>query len=190
MTFYPQNIAHKLKLATLSQPLVCLGSPDNFSIGAVVSVESTVTGRDIVSLKMRQMFGIFPALIKNHSDKEGIAKIEVQLQKVKDSYYSSLPESVIDRCRDAASEILGVYLQAPEKDLGNQIKLLEALEPGTKKHVVEATANIIRIFHSRAKPSVRAKLEMPELTEQDAELAVQCLGAILRDLGYASWGHI
>jgi len=189
-TFQPRGIAYELRTASLSQPLVCLGNAESFTVGAIVNIETTITGREIITVKMRQLFGVFPTLKKDYPTPEDYKKINTQLQKVKDSYYGSLPESVIDRCRDAASEILGIFNDQPKQDLGKQVSALQRLDKENKKRVVESAADIIRIFHSRGKPSEQAMRDgLPAITEQDAELAVQCLGTIIRDLGYGKWSE-
>lgn len=188
ITFQPKKIVHQLRNASMSQPLVCLGNENGFTVGALVNIETTVTGREIITLKMRQLFGVFPTLKKNYPTPESYKQINSELQNVKDSYYGSLPRSVVDRCRDAASVILGIFNDQPKKDLGAQIKILQKFEGKSKRRVVEAAADIIRILHSRGKPSEKAMRNgLPELVEQDAELAVQCLGTIIRDLDYGEW---
>jgi hypothetical protein len=50
-----------------------------------------------------------------------------------------------------------------------------------------AAAKIIARLHARAKPAEEARRPMRPVREQDAELATQCVGTILCELGWAEW---
>lgn len=68
-------------------------------------------------------------------------------------------------------------------DLG---KLIKRLEKEGKIIAVNA-ANIIARLHARAKPSEQEKRVLRPIREQDSDLAVQCVGALLCEIGIAEW---
>jgi hypothetical protein len=56
-----------------------------------------------------------------------------------------------------------------------------------KKFVVANCAHILALLHSRGKHVEQEKRAIRQITEQDAEFAVQAVGLILCDLDWASW---
>ena len=104
-----------------------------------------------------------------------------------DEVHRAAPISVIDRARDAASQILLAHYQSdngPPKDLMDLAKQLE----GHKKIIAAGAAKIIARLHSRGKPTEREKRrEMRAIREEDAQLAIQCVGTLLCELGWADW---
>jgi hypothetical protein len=108
------------------------------------------------------------------------------LDNFADEVHRASPVSVIDRARDAASQMLLAYYNATgkdAKDLGHLAKRL--LED--QSIVAGNVASIIARLHSRAKPSERERQEMRAIREQDAQLVVQCVGTLLCELNWADW---
>lgn len=71
------------------------------------------------------------------------------------------------------------------KDLGALTNDLE--RENEPKVIAVGAAKVIARLHARAKPVEKAKRPLREIREQDAELAAQCLGVILCELGWADW---
>src|ERR1700741_4919399 len=112
--------------------------------------------------------------------------------KFRDDVHRAGAASVIDHARDVASAALSGYLQnlglvRPGRELAELIEVLSNLQGDQKKHVAVSTAEIVRIFHSRAKPSVQERLVFRSVHEQDARLAISCVGTLLCELGWAEW---
>jgi len=61
------------------------------------------------------------------------------------------------------------------------------LSPRISPFVRAGSADDYARLHARAKPVERAKRPMRPVREQDAELAIQCVGTILCELGWAEW---
>lgn len=185
-TYYGNPIWYKFIKDKEEPPLVILGMDDRFTIWTIINIEAISTGEDLVTLKARSSFGILPHIEKEKIPVEFHSKLNETLNAFTDEVHRSSPISVIDRARDAASHILLAYfnLQKQEaKDLGKLIKRLEV----EKKVIAASAANIIARLHARAKPSEREKRELQAIREQDAELAMQCIGTILCEVGFAEW---
>ena len=71
------------------------------------------------------------------------------------------------------------------KDLGQLTRKFENHEEGKDKGIVISAAKIIARLHSRVKPNEQHKHAFRPLIEQDGELAVQCVAAMLNDLGFS-----
>lgn len=167
------------------QPLFVLGTTERFTLWTLVSIEGIAGGEEMVVLRSRQTFGSLPRILMENIPELRRTKVMEMLNKVSEEVYKSGPESVIDCCRDAASAILGAYFNEDEKDLGPLVKKLSS--PPDHREVSRDCADLVRLFHARAKPSEQAKRKPRPITEQDAELAVQCLGTLLCELGWARW---
>jgi hypothetical protein len=71
--------------------------------------------------------------------------------------------------------------------LDELIKTLSSLDDPHKRRVAVAAADIVRLFHSREKPSTQERLPVNPVREQEAQLAVYCIGSLLCELGWAEW---
>ncbi len=168
------------------QNLVALGSDGAFTIWAIVAIEKGFSREETVTLKARQTYGALPVLIYDKIPEKRRAKVLECLDILQEDLFRAGPASVVDRARDAASAILRAYVGDEEglqkdADLG---PLIRKLKEGKGHQNVVNAADIIRLFHSRSKPSFQERMpEVRALREQDAELAVQCVGCILCDLG-------
>lgn len=185
-TFAGNPIWHKYIKGKPEQPLVLLGLDDRFTIWKIIDIEAISMGEDLVTLKARGSLGILPVIDRTKVRESSQAQVFESLDAFADEAHRSGPVSVIDRARDAASQILLAYFDAEgrsAKDLGDMARRLEDKE----KAIASWAAKIIACLHARAKPVERTKRSMPPIREQDAELAIQCVGTILCELGWAEW---
>ncbi len=186
-TFYGNPIWHKhLNEGKHPLPLVLLGVGDRFTVWTILSVEAISTGEDLVTLKARSSFGILPEIQQNKIPKEFWIKFNEELDNFSGEVHRSSPVSVIDRAREVATLALLAYfnLQNEEaKDLADLIKLARK----KKLTIVADSANIIARLHARAKPVEQVRRKLPQIRENDAEMAVQCIRAILCEIGFGEW---
>jgi hypothetical protein len=183
----------ELEVTNGQQQIVILGSRAAFSIWTVIHKEIVHTREVLVTLKARQSIGALPEINWNCvPDKSGLLKEKIDL--LLDDIYRAGAESVVDRAREAATAILSAYLQSVDeagaigKDLGALIDLLERQNGKNGQRIVRCAAEIPQRLHSRAKHAEQEKHDnLRPIREQDAELAVQCIGVMLCDLGWAKW---
>jgi len=186
-TFHGNPIWYKYIKDRNDQPLVLLGAGDRFTVWTIINVEAISTNEDLVTMKARSSLGFLPHIDNNKIPEAFRARVNESLNAFVDEVHRAAPISVIDRARDAASQILLAYFNLSgkaAKDLGALAKKLENEKSMT---VAASAAKIIARLHARAKPVERQKREMRAIREQDAELAVQCVGTILCELGWADW---
>ncbi|MHB1528008.1 MAG: hypothetical protein ACYCXT_01040 [Acidiferrobacteraceae bacterium] len=191
-TFHACAMSQKHFAKTEHQPLVVLGNAQRFTVWVLVSSEMSLTGEEIVSLRSRATFGALPELLWDKVPQPGRASIKNTLNILSEDIYRAGPESVIDRARDVASAILSAYvvdrsLAAATKDLGKLVDVLGKLPRDDRPNICKNGGDIIAILHPRAKPSEQALRPLRPIREQDAELAVQLVGTMLCDLGWAQW---
>ncbi len=176
-----------VKRDDIKNTLVLIGHQDTYSIYSIINVESTANGDDLITLKMRPTFGVIPNVNEEAIPADRKQIVLDALNRFATEVHRASPESIIDRARDAASAILGAFNEQNgtcsfDKDLGKQIRAIEKAE----KRIVLNSADIVRLFHARAKPSEKERRKLRPISEQDAELAVNCIGTILCELGWAS----
>lgn len=185
-TFFGNPIWYKHIKGKQNLPIVLLGVDERFTAWTIISVEAISTGEDLVTLKSRNSFGILPQIIDSKVPLEFQAKFNQTLNTFTDEVHHSSPVSVIDRARDVVTQALLAHFNLRKndaKDLGELIKRLKKEE----RIIAENAANIIARLHARAKPSEQEKRDLPLIKEQDADLAVQCVGTLLCEIGFAEW---
>ena len=189
-SFYRSSLVNIIK-ETGKFPMVALGTKEQHTVWQIVGVEKIYTGEDLVTLKAIQNFGIVPEVDEDELPEINRSKVLETISKLVDTAYRLGPESIVDRCRDTASAILGGYChhideKAHTEDLGYSIKCLESEEKGRKKVIVINAANIIARMHPRVKPNEQTKRDLRPVSEHDAELCLHCVSSILYELGYAT----
>ena len=158
------------------------------TIWNIIAIESISTGEDLVTLKSCSSLGILPEVESSEIPESSRKAVMETLDIFADEVHRAAPASVIDRARESISQVLLAYLALEgknAKDLSGLIKDLERKHG--QKVITVAAAKIIARLHAGAKPVEKTKRSLPEICQQDAELAAQCVGVILCELGWANW---
>ncbi|MEW6331077.1 MAG: hypothetical protein AB1560_06440 [Pseudomonadota bacterium] len=174
------------------QPLVVLGNERRITIWTVVGTELTLTKEEIVSLHARSTFGALPEMLWDRVPEQGRELVRNTLGILSKDILRAGAESVIDRARDVGSAILATYLAdrklaTGKEDLGRLVSILREQPRSDRPNICMDGGDILAILHPRAKPSEQAMRPLRPVREQDAELAVQLVGTMLCDLGWADW---
>ncbi len=178
-----------LKVKSLANlPVVALGTASAHTLWRIVGLEGMATGEELVTLRAKANLGVLPEVDEDKLPDVSKAKVIESLDKLVETVYRLGPESVVSRCRDAASAVLGAFLwavkrDAPTKDLGDLINILKG-EKNPRTLIISA-ATIIARLHPREKPNEQIKRDLRSILEEDAELAVNCIGLLMREVGYA-----
>lgn len=185
-TFYGNPIWYKYIQGKKELPLVLLGIDDRFTAWTIIGVEAVASGEDLVTLKARNSFGILPRILDGKVPEAFQAKLKETLETFTDEVHRSSPVSVIDRARDVMTHALLAYFNLrgdSAKDLGALAKNLEE----DKKYIGANAARIVAQLHARSKPSEQEKRGLRLIREQDSDLAIQCVGTLLCEIGLAEW---
>ncbi|MHB1301421.1 MAG: hypothetical protein ACYCY8_11220 [Burkholderiales bacterium] len=172
--------------------IVALGASGSFTLWKLVGIERIVTGEDLFTLRARSPLGVLPEIQPDLVPDNGRIQVLETMEKVIETAYRSGPESVIDRCRDAAQASLGVWMNGRLNDstvrridLGDQIKKLEGLEEFKDRPVVLiGVGKTLSRLHARCKPNEQMRREGRIPVEDDAESAISMLGLLYRELGW------
>jgi len=166
--------------------IVCFGDEREFSIGDVVHYEQQIDGRELVTLQMRSQFSFLPSITLDRIEdsKTDVKRLDIALEKVKQGYRKSPPESVIDRCREAFTVIFQILVDHdPKEDLGSLIKKFER---SNSRSGISSGAFIVSRMHGRAKEA-EYMANHPMLHHRDADAAVLLLGTAIVSLGWGNW---
>ncbi len=185
-TFYGNPIYYKYIQGKKELPLVLLGVDDRFTAWTIISVEAISSGEDLVTLKARNSFGILPRMLDEKVPEAFRAKLNETLETFTDEVHRSAPASVIDRARDVMAHVLLAYFDLRGENAKDLSLLAKKLEDD-KKFIGANSAKIVAQLHARAKPSEQEKRHLRPIREQDADLAVQCVGVLLCEIGFAEW---
>lgn len=185
----PSGLLNSLNRAPLRY--VALGSSEFASLWRVVAMEYVGGGDMLVTLRSVEMLGVVPDLNEKAVPPEGLERLKEALQRLADNAYRQPPEALVDNCRAVLTICLAHYVHerdstkgALTKDLADLTKMLRALEPPVKDAAASITDVVARL-HARVKPNVQVERGVKAPTVADAELALQGVGLVLRDLGWA-----
>lgn len=164
---------------------IALGIQDAMTLWRVIGVEHISSGEDLVTLKAISNMGVLPEISDEQLPESARSRILQASQNLVDTAYRAGSESVLDRCRDLAAAALGghfgaKYPGAEHKDLGD----LAVLAQKEQRSLIENAAKLIARLHARGKPNEQARRSIPPPADEDAALAMECAGLILRELGW------
>jgi hypothetical protein len=184
-------VSAELKALGIPYPVVVLGKGTSSTIWRIINIEAGFTGEELVTLKARQSMGALPELDMGKMRDINGSNIQEALQTLEDDYHLASPESVVDRANEAATRILNAFLalmgRSTQDSLNKAITEAGKLDQKDKKEIVRNAADIVRLLHGRTKYAVQKDKNTRDVREQDAELAMQCIGVMLCDLGWAAW---
>lgn len=163
---------------------VMLGDEKRFTTWKLIDLEVIATGEEMLTLKAISNFGLLPELLDKEIPADELPLILNKIAMVVDDMYTASSESVVDCCREAATAIISAYTGRSGKDLGTVYKDLAKIDP--PRFLAKDAANIINLFHSRRK-TAEIQQGRRRITDEDAQLAVQCLGTILVELEWGRW---
>lgn len=169
--------------------VLALGTGRASSAWRVIQAEVLVDDDILISLKALSAFGILPAVAHDRVPEGSRQSVQRAVDRVLDAAFRESPISIIDHCRNAAQVVLSSWMvQAGENEkmLGHDLDVVcKALESKFRKLAARDAANIVRLLHSRGKANKQEMESLRLAVEEDAELSIQALGFILREVGWA-----
>jgi hypothetical protein len=185
--FYERSSLGSLRAAPLNSAnhIAIIGNEPFFSYWKIVGVESSVHSTPILTLKSYRSLGDVPELDPERIPKEIKTKLEELLESVANSNHRAGAVDVVDRSRAALSLILGHLAGDRGSDLGAAIKKVQAMTPD--RLLVCHAASIVARLHPRGKPNEEFNHGTRPVSEEDAQLAMGCLGLVLKETGWAKF---
>lgn len=176
------------RLVTTPRTLVVLGAGSAVTVWNIVSVERAGNDEDLVTMRARSNLGFLPDLVLDAIPSAARERVSAAVIKVVDGAHRSSGITVVDLCRDAMGVILSAHLHLDagedakviEKDLG---ALIAKLPPESK--LFRAAADVVCKLHPRGKSNEQQRLGTRDVTDADGAFAIEALGFVLRDLGWA-----
>lgn len=188
VTFYSFHFYSKIQQRGIVEPGIILGSDKHYTIWTLADVETSISAEAILFIKSRKTLGVLPKINISSLTEDQIKDINRKLELVSHDLRRAGQDSVVDRCREAASAVINCFLKGGDlshnyKDLGQLAEPLRKLG----KHVAANCADTLAKLHSCTKFIEQKARNVRMASEQDAEFAVQSLGVILVELGIGYW---
>jgi hypothetical protein len=171
-----------------------LNSGERASAHRILDLERLATGEELITIRTRASLSGLPDLIAALLPAQHATLILEQYQKAANSAFRDDAESVIDRCREAATAALNAERISRNETEGSTGKDLAKLagyfstdDCGVKggRPVMSNAARILALLHSRSKSVERFNRGNMAPSNTDAETALSLLGLIYRELGWA-----
>jgi hypothetical protein len=169
------------------RPLIVLGARPSITVWSVVAIERSGHDEDLFTLRARGNFGFLPDLILEAIPASARKRVSEAVSKVADAAHRQSGIAVVDLCRDATTLVLAEYLVsqgAPqtllEKDLADVVRAMPDARLRT------SAAEVVRLLHPRGKSNEMHKYGTRAVNDSDGRFALEALGFLLRDLGWAA----
>jgi len=169
------------------RPKVYLGDSTHSTRWTIAAIEGTAAGGPILTLRADNYMGLLPELDPSKVPPEVGSELGKRLEAVVDSVMRVDPGTTVDCCRHALAIVFGHLAGNRTLELVPGIEKYLATRKGAEQ-VRTWAGRIVARLHSRTKPSELEKLEFRVLDDGDAQLAVECLAIVLKDVGWAAAG--
>jgi hypothetical protein len=171
-----------------------LGTESAYSVWRIVQTEMLGDRSILITLKSLSAFGILPELDLEKIEPTHREAVKQAMDRTLNSAFRETPISVIDQCRNAISVTLARWIAQEmsdtsvlSKDLGDVAKA--ALRLSSPMIAVGRLAEVVAKLHSRGKGNEQHARDLRVPTEEDAQLALEAFGFLLRDIGWAKSGE-
>lgn len=172
---------------------LALGRRDGYSLWRILQTERIASGDVMVTLRAESAFGVIPPLDLRQIPVDNAGSVQTALDRVVNSAYRELPQSVVDHCRNAAVMVISRWMQRvtgatrpTEQDLGHWITAIKKQFGEGERVALRSALETINRLHPRGKDNESFKWSLRQVDELDAEYAVHALGFVIREV---NWGQ-
>jgi hypothetical protein len=174
-----------LDLRERDYPKVYLGDNTHSTRWTIVAIEGSTGGGPILTLRVDSYVGLLPEIDPAKIPTDVRAELVKRLDMVVDSVKRVDPGATIDCCRHALAVIFGHFGGDRTLDLVQGIEAYMKREKASEE-VRTWAGRIVARLHSRTKPNEAQRREIRALDDSDAQLAIECLAAVLKDVKWAA----
>lgn len=190
-TSYHTDPLTSLRQMTLL-PKVMLGKTPYQTYWKILTIETLFDGSPLLILKALTSYGAVPELVINQVPDIAQRQIQDALENVEVAANRIGGIETVDTCRNALSIVLGALAGNTELDLGKGIsyrieenKAKSTNPKANGQDLITQNADIVRRLHPRGKSSEKEKYQTRAISQEDANLALNCLWFVLVELGWA-----
>mgnify|MGYP000029128930 CR=1 FL=1 len=163
---------------------VIIGSEPHFTTWKIISTEVTFFRETLVTLKSYRSLGVLPDIEHEKVPLDIRGPLLESIEGIENSVDRLGPIDVVDRCRATLSIIFGSLCGSLEKDLAKAISAYMNREMKGQDNLSTWAAKIVGRLHSRGKPNEQFRYSSGPTTEMEAQLAVNCVAAVLSGTGW------
>jgi hypothetical protein len=175
-----------------SLPKVILGKTPHHTYWKILSIETQYDGKPMLTLKAISNFGTVPELVLNQVPEIAQKPIQDALENVEVAANKIGSVETVDACRNALSIVFGALAQDTTLDLGQgishriKVNKAESKNPNANgQDLITQNADIVRRLHPRGKANEMVRRNTRAISQEDANLALNCLWFVLVELGWA-----
>ena len=169
-----------------------LGFQMSFTRWRLINIENISTGEELLTLKATSFLGSLPELIDEQIPDAYRNAIRERMERLSNVFGIGDSTTIIDLCRALASHVMiarnlefdGNY---KPKELADAADWFESKNSDKALYKIPNCARILARLHTEHKPISEITGQFRLLTEQDANLALNCVSTILCDLNWAKW---
>jgi len=172
---------------------LALGRKDGHSLWRILQTERIASGDVLVTLRAESVFGVISELDSTQIATNSLPGVQAALNRVVNSAYRELPQSVVDHCRNAAVMLISRWMQKVtssanpiEQDLGQWINAVRRQFGEGERVALRSALETINRLHPRGKDNESFKHSLRQIDELDAEYALHALGFVIREV---NWGR-
>lgn len=162
---------------------VRLGDEEHGSFWKILQRESLASGSYLLTLKSYRSLGEIPEIDYKNVPESVQSTLAEDLERVERSANRMSPDDVVDRCRNTLTIIYGELAGDRSKDLDQAIRHFRKAFPD--KEFMTNAGHMVQRLHSRGKACEQHSRQLRPLSEEDAQLALRCLGFLLVESGWA-----
>lgn len=170
---------------------LALGQRDGHSLWRILQTERIASGDVLVTLRAESAFGVLPRLDTTAIAADGVTGVQAALDRVVNSAYRELPQSVVDHCRNAVVMVISRWMQKVthatrpvEQDLGLWINAIRKHFGDSERVALRSALETINRLHPRGKDNESFKWSLRHVDELDADYAVHALGFVIREVNW------
>jgi len=185
---YSRDSLNDLRKSRRRSPdsIAILGAEPFIDVWRIQSIEASVWGTPLLTLKATRSLSGIPEIDYSNVPEETKLSLREAIETVENSNHRQGAVDVVDRCRAALTVVFGIRTGKPDKDLGDQLKMLDV----PKGPLLACWAGrIVNRLHPRGKPNEQHRLQTRSIDESDAQLAINCLGLVIKEFGLAKPGY-
>ena len=183
-TYERHTLPDLAQAKTSTLPHVAIGWEPHITFWKIISIECNLVGTPVLTLRAKHSLGDTPEIIEANVPALVLKPLVDAVDKVEASVNRLSAVDVIDRCRSALSVAFGFQSGDMSKDLVQAIEAYLKKE-SSNENLCSWCGRIVARLHSRGKPNEQAGKGVRPPTDDDADLALNCLNVVLIEFGWA-----
>lgn len=160
-----------------------LGKERYFTVWEILSVEMMANDEELYTIKSLRTLNNVLDVKQTEHNVEIYPRLEKAVCKLRDCVDRMSPESVIEASRNVLSIVFSWRIGCKKMDLGQAVShYIKTNE--NQPDMIASCGKIVARMHVRCKDNEKENLQFRDVTEHDAQLAIECVNFLLQEQGW------